>query len=344
MRENTIFREHFLSDTFPRGGGKYSLTDTHPYRMNPDSSSAVPYHVPVLCRQATEQLVTRPEGIYIDATMGGAGHTRAILDRLSSAGHLFAFDRDADARSQVPDDPRLTFVASDFRFAAQWMQFYGVEQVDGILADLGVSSHHLDAGDRGFSYRYAQAVPDMRMNQRGGPSALDILLKESEEKLAEIFYYYGELKDSRRLASLIVAARPQGLHTVGDLLQAIEGLLPKGEAQRRGKLSRLFQALRIEVNGEMDALRQLLRHGSALLSPGGRLVFISYHSLEDRIIKDFFRTGATERNEKSSSAVPLQVITKKPLLPDAEEIARNPRARSAKLRIAERICAPQERE
>ena len=293
------------------------------------ASTSIPYHVPVLCRESIAQLVTRPDGFYIDATMGGGGHTRALLAQLSPRGHLFAFDRDADARAQAPRDPRLTFVAADFRYLAHWMEYYNVSAIDGVLADLGVSSHHLDAGERGFSYRYTGAVPDMRMNQRGGLSAGELLAQAPEEELARIFYYYGDLKDSRRLAALIVQARRKGIPTIGALIEVLEPLLPKGDTQRRSKLSRLFQALRIEVNGEAEALQELLRAASGLLAPGGRLAFISYHSLEDRIIKEFFRSPDAPK-------CPLKVLTKKPILPSAEEVNRNARARSAKLRVAER--------
>lgn len=297
------------------------------------------YHVPVLCAESVAWLITNPNGIYVDATMGGGGHSRAILQALGPKGHLFAFDRDADAIAQAPQDERFTFVASDFRYIGNWMEYYGVSSLDGILADLGVSSHHFDEGERGFSFRSRNAMPDMRMNGRGGITARDLLCNASEATLADLFYHYGELKDARKIASLVVQARAYcSYNTIEEFINAIDSILPKGELQQKGKLSRIFQALRIEVNGELESLKSLLLGGNNLLHPGGRMAFISYHSLEDRLVKDYFRLQRFDRDMDRGMCDPsLKVLTKKPLLPTSEEIARNSRARSAKLRVAERI-------
>lgn len=297
------------------------------------------YHTPVLCAESISWLITNPNGIYIDATMGGGGHSRAILSSLGAQGHLFGFDQDPDAREQAPQDDRFTFVASNFRHVARWMEYYDIPAVSGILADLGVSSHHFDMAERGFSFRYGTAIPDMRMNTRATLTAQDLLCRTPEEELARIFYHYGELTDARRLANLVVEHRTCGYTQIDDLIEALGPALPRVEEQRKRKLSRIFQALRIEVNGELSALQSLLQDGSRLLAPRGRFVVISYHSLEDRLVKDYFRLQRFHREQVGSQnsetpAKSLIVETKKPLLPSAEEIAVNPRSRSAKLRVA----------
>lgn len=298
------------------------------------------YHVPVLCQETLDLLVTAPSGLYVDVTMGGGGHSRALLSRLNSDGRLIGVDQDADAADNAPADSRFSFLPSNFRHLSQWLHYWGVNgQVDGILADLGVSSHHFDTEERGFSFRYEDAMPDMRMNSRSGQTARDVLLEYSEEQLADLFFYYGELHDARHIASLIVGHRSGGYDSIARLSEVLAPVLPKGGPQLRNKLSRIFQALRIEVNDELGALRQLLSDSVDLLKPGGRIAIISYHSLEDRLVKDFFRLGRFERQsdqamEIRSSTNPLRAITKKAVLPADSEINQNNRARSAKLRVA----------
>lgn len=275
--------------------------------------------------------------------MGGGGHSRALLSRLSPEGCCIGLDQDPDAVINAPTDSRYHFVATNFRHLSHWLDYWGlVGQVDGILADLGVSSHHFDSEERGFSFRYEEAMPDMRMNSRSGLTARDLLLSYSEEQLADILYYYGELHDARRIAALIVSHRATGYPTIAALIEALAPVLPKGGPQLRNKLSRIFQALRIEVNDELGALRQLLGDSVTLLKPGGRIAIISYHSLEDRMVKDFFRLGSFDQPDEAlvgmpqSAPAPLRVITRKAVTPAADEIADNNRARSAKLRVAER--------
>lgn len=276
--------------------------------------------------------------------MGGGGHSRALLDRLSSEGRCIGLDQDPDAVANAPEDGRYHFLATNFRYLSHWLDYWGLEeQVDGILADLGVSSHHFDSEERGFSFRYEESMPDMRMNSRAGRTARDLLLNYSEEQLADILYYYGELHDARRIAGLVVSHRATGYPTISSLMEALAPVLPKGGPQLRNKLSRIFQALRIEVNDELGALRQLLTDSVRLLKPGGRLAIISYHSLEDRMVKDFFRLGGFEQPadglmgmpQLQQRVAPLRAITRKAITPSAEEIADNNRARSAKLRVAE---------
>ena len=276
--------------------------------------------------------------------MGGGGHSRALLDRLSPEGRCIGLDQDPDAVANAPEDGRYHFLATNFRYLSHWLDYWGLEgQVDGILADLGVSSHHFDSEERGFSFRYEESMPDMRMNSRAGRTARDLLLNYSEEQLADILYYYGELHDARRIAGLVVSHRATGFPTISSLMEALAPVLPKGGPQLRNKLSRIFQALRIEVNDELGALRQLLTDSVRLLKPGGRLAIISYHSLEDRMVKDFFRLGGFEQPDDGlmgmpqlqQRVAPLRAITRKAITPSAEEIADNNRARSAKLRVAE---------
>ena len=251
------------------------------------------YHVPVLLSETVDGLNVRPDGTYVDATFGGGGHSREILRRLGAKGRLYGFDQDADARNNVPEDERFTFVAANFRFLPNWMRYYGeIEGVDGVLADLGVSSHHFDDETRGFSFRF-DAPLDMRMNTRGGNTAADVLNTYEEEQLARIFQLFGELKNARRLASAIVKARgTKPLAQIADLLACVHPLVPKEREKK--DLAKVFQALRIEVNHEMDVLRALLEGALRVLKPGGRLSILTYHSLEDRMVKNFMRAGNIE--------------------------------------------------
>lgn len=305
--------------------------------MNPDC-----YHIPVMLEECIEGLNIKSNGIYLDLTYGGGGHSKEIIKHLAPEGHLYGFDQDLDAMNGAITDERFTFVRSNFRYIKNWMQYYGVEQVDGILADLGVSSHHLDDGGRGFSFRY-DAPLDMRMNRAGKMSAKNILADYTEEQLADVFYYYGELKQSRRIASAIVKARATvGIETTGRLAEIASPLL--GYDREKKDLARLFQALRIEVNGEMKVLRQMLSNATDILAPGGRLVIMTYHSLEDRIVKNHIK--GTDQKTKDQTDVQslifgqskqtLKAINKNVITASQEELSRNPRSRSAKLRIAEK--------
>jgi 16S rRNA (cytosine1402-N4)-methyltransferase len=305
--------------------------------MNPDC-----YHIPVMLEECIEGLNIKSNGIYLDLTYGGGGHSKEIIKHLAPEGHLYGFDQDLDAMNGAITDERFTFVRSNFRYIKNWMQYYGVEQVDGILADLGVSSHHLDDGGRGFSFRY-DAPLDMRMNRAGKMSAKNILADYTEEQLADVFYYYGELKQSRRIASAIVKARAtEGIETTGRLAEIASPLL--GYDREKKDLARLFQALRIEVNGEMKVLRQMLSNATDILAPGGRLVIMTYHSLEDRIVKNHIK--GTDQKTKDQTDVQslifgqskqtLKAINKNVITASQEELSRNPRSRSAKLRIAEK--------
>jgi 16S rRNA (cytosine1402-N4)-methyltransferase len=304
---------------------------------NPDC-----YHIPVMLDECLNGLNIKPDGIYLDLTYGGGGHSKEIVKRLSSKGHLYGFDQDMDAMAGAMTDERFTFVRSNFRFIKNWMQYYGIEHVDGILADLGVSSHHLDEGSRGFSFRY-DAPLDMRMNQKGKLSAKEIINNYSEEQLAYILYLYGELKQSRRIASAIIKARSKNeIQTTGQLAEVVSPLL--GYDREKKDLARVFQALRIEVNGEMKVLKQMLDNATDILAPGGRLVIMTYHSLEDRIVKNHIKgTDKKDKNHTDAHAMifgqtktALKPINKNVITASAEELARNPRSRSAKLRIAEK--------
>lgn len=297
------------------------------------------YHIPVLLEECLEHLDIKENGTYIDLTMGGGGHTREILARLGEGGKLYSLDQDPDAAANAPCDEHFEFVASNFRFVRGAMRLRGVEQVDGILADLGVSSHHFDAKHRGFSFR-GEAPLDMRMNTRAKRTAADIVNTYDKEQLAKVLADYGELDTTWKIANCIERARAvKPIATTAELVEAVKPCTPpKDEAKF---LTKLFQALRIEVNGEMEALKMALEQSIKLLAPGGRLVVISYHSLEDRIVKNFMRSGNTEgRIEKDffgRATTPLKVISKKAIVPSAEEVERNPRSRSAKLRIAEKL-------
>ncbi len=297
------------------------------------------YHIPVLLDECMEQLDIKPNGVYIDLTMGGGGHTGEILRRLGPEGRLFSLDQDPEAEANAPSDERFTFVASNFRFVRGNMRLRGVEQVDGILADLGVSSHHFDAKHRGFSFR-GEAPLDMRMNTRAKLTAADIVNTYTNDALSKIFSEYGELDTTWKIANCIERARRiEPITTTAALVEAVKPCTPpKDEAKF---LTKLFQALRIEVNAEMEALKMALEQSLKLLKPGCRLVVISYHSLEDRIVKNFMRSGNTEgvieKDFYGRSTSPLRVITRKAIIPTNEEVERNPRSRSAKLRVAEKM-------
>lgn len=304
------------------------------------TESAVTYHVPVLLNESIDGLAIKPDGIYVDVTFGGGGHSREILRRLGPDGHLFSFDQDADAEKNIVDDDRFTFVHSNFRWLANWMRYYDVEHIDGLLADLGVSSHHFDDAERGFSFRY-DAPLDMRMNREGGKTAADIVNNDTQEQLADIFYLYGELRQSRQIAAAIAKARTQKpILTTHDFLQVVDPLFRREKEKK--DMARLFQALRIEVNHEMTALSEMLTSATKLLAQGGRLSVITYHSLEDRMVKNIMKTGnvngkADEDPVYGRKPSPYRLVNNKVIVPSAEEIERNPRSRSAKLRIAEKL-------
>ena len=296
------------------------------------------YHVPVLLKESVDGLDIQPSGVYVDVTFGGGGHSREILSRLGPEGRLFGFDQDADAEANVPGDARFTFVRSNFRYLKNWMRYHGVDGIDGLIADLGVSSHHFDDETRGFSFRF-DAPLDMRMNKRDGMTAADVLNKYDEARLADVFYLYGELKNSRRIASAIAKARAsKPLATTQDLIDATAQLL-KREREKKD-MAKVFQALRIEVNHEMDALKEMLAAATELLKPGGRLSVITYHSLEDRMVKNVIRTGNAEGTVKQDFygrvSTPYTAVNNKVITPSEAEQEDNPRSRSAKLRIAER--------
>ena len=296
------------------------------------------YHVPVLLDESINGLNLHPDGVYIDVTFGGGGHSREILRRLPQGSRLFSFDQDADAERNIVDDDRFTFVRSNFRYLKNWMRYYEIDHIDGLLADLGVSSHHFDDESRGFSFRF-DAPLDMRMNKRADKTAADIVAEYDEEALADIFYLYGELKNSRRIASALVKARQQhAIATTQDFLHVVEPFF-KREREKKD-MARLFQALRIEVNHEMEALKEMLAAATQLLAPGGRLSVITYHSLEDRIVKNVMKTGNAEgkmiQDFYGRLAPPYRLVNNKVIVPTDEEQQRNPRSRSAKLRIAEK--------
>jgi 16S rRNA (cytosine1402-N4)-methyltransferase len=301
-------------------------------------TTAETYHVPVLLQESVDGLDIKPDGIYVDVTFGGGGHSREILSRIGKNGHLYSFDQDEDAEKNILNDNRFTFVRSNFRYLRNWMRYYGVEHIDGLLADLGVSSHHFDDETRGFSFRF-DAPLDMRMNKRSGMTAAEILNNYDEEQLADIFYIYGELKNARKVASAIIKARSsKTIETTGDLMQITESLFPREREKK--ETAKLFQALRIEVNHEMEALKEMLYGAQEVLREGGRLSVITYHSLEDRIVKNFMKAGNAEGKVNQDffgrTVAPFRQISNKVIVPSEEEQLRNPRSRSAKLRIAER--------
>jgi 16S rRNA (cytosine1402-N4)-methyltransferase len=297
------------------------------------------YHVPVLLKEAVDGLDIKPGGIYVDLTFGGGGHSREILRRLAGTGHLYSFDQDEDAVSNanaMEGEAGFTFIRSNFRFLKNWMLYYGHEQVDGILADLGVSSHHLDEERRGFSFRF-DAPLDMRMNRQANLTAGRIVADYSEQQLADILYLYGELKNSRRIASAIVKARQQQpIETTTQLVEVLRPLM--GYDREKKDLARVFQALRIEVNAEMGALRQMLSAATELLRPGGRLSILTYHSLEDRMVKNIVKAGNVEGKVETDiygrTGAPLEAVNRSIIIPSDDEQKSNPRSRSAKLRIA----------
>ncbi len=324
------------------------------------------YHVPVLLKQSVDGLNIKPGGIYVDVTFGGGGHSREILSRLNGTGHLYSFDQDADAEgniivsqepvesdgqqidniggeastsnAQLQAPANFTFVRSNFRYLKNWMRYYGVDHIDGLLGDLGVSSHHFDDETRGFSFRF-DAPLDMRMNKRAGQTAADIVNNYDAEKLAYVFYFYGELKSSRRIASAILAARAEHpILTTQDFVSAVEPVFHRD--RKKKDMAKLFQALRIEVNQEMSALKEMLNASERLLGEGGRLCIITYHSLEDRIVKNVMKSGNSEGKVEQDffgrSQSPFQLINNKVIIPDEVELKNNPRSRSAKLRIAEK--------
>ena len=296
------------------------------------------YHIPVLLMPSVDGMNIRPDGIYADMTFGGGGHSREILSRLGDGGRLLSFDQDEDAERNIVDNPHFTFVRSNFRYLKNFLRYHGIEQVDGILADLGVSSHHFDDSERGFSFR-GDGPLDMRMNKRAGITAADVVNNYSEERLADIFYLYGELKNNRKIASVLAKARAiQPINTIGEFLEVIKPLF--GREREKKELAKVFQALRIEVNHEMEALKEMLCATAEVLRPGGRLVVITYHSLEDRLVKNMMKTGNVEgKMEKDffgNVETPFRLVNNKVIVPDEEEIAANPRSRSAKLRIAEK--------
>ena len=296
------------------------------------------YHVPVLLKESVDGLDIQPDGIYVDVTFGGGGHSKEILSRLGKKGQLYSFDQDADAEKNIVDDPRFTFVRSNFRYISNWMQYYEVEQIDGLLADLGVSSHHFDDETRGFSFRF-DAPLDMRMNKRAGQTAADVLNNYTEEQLADVFYLYGEMKNARKIAKAVCTYRSKkSILTTADLGEVIEPLM-RSEREKKD-MARLYQALRIEVNHEMDALRDMLLGATAQLRKGGRLSIITYHSLEDRIVKNVMKAGNAEGKVEQDFygriSSPYRLVNKV-TTPSDEEQQRNPRSRSAKLRIAEKV-------
>lgn len=296
------------------------------------------YHIPVLLDESINGMNLKPGGTYVDVTFGGGGHSKEILRRMDKDSRLFSFDQDEDAERNIVNDSRFTFVRSNFRYLHNFLRYYDVEGVDAILADLGVSSHHFDDSERGFSFRFEGSL-DMRMNKRAGKTAADIVNTYDEEQLANLFYLYGELKNSRKLASVLVKARMQNpIQTIGEFLEIVKPLF--GREREKKELAKVFQALRIEVNQEMEALKEMLYAATEALNPGGRLVVITYHSLEDRIVKNLMKTGNIEGKAEQdffgNVQTPFKLVNNKVIVPTDEEQARNPRSRSAKLRIAEK--------
>ena len=303
------------------------------------------YHIPVLLDESVNGLNIKPLGIYVDVTFGGGGHSKEILSRLNGKGRLFSFDQDADAEKNIEASEGFTFVRSNFRYLKNWMRYYGIEKIDGLLADLGVSSHHFDDESRGFSFRF-DAPLDMRMNKRAGKTAADVVNEYDEDRLADIFFLYGEMKNSRKIASMLVRARQKKpIQTTLDLITAVRGQQTPtntmAESREKKDMAKLFQALRIEVNHEMDALKEMLLSATELLKPGGRLSVITYHSLEDRMVKNVMKTGNAEgkrvQDFYGKVETPYRLVNNKVIVASADEQQKNPRSRSAKLRIAEKL-------
>ena len=319
-------------------GGNYERRTVNNEQRGKMKEEETTYHVPVLLKESVDAMNITPDGTYVDVTFGGGGHSREILSRLGNGGRLLGFDQDEDAERNIVNDPHFTFVRSNFRYLHNFLRYHDIEGVDSILADLGVSSHHFDDSERGFSFRFDGKL-DMRMNKRAGITAADVVNTYEEERLADIFYLYGELKNSRKLASVIVKARSgQKIETIGEFLEVVKPLF--GREREKKELAKVFQALRIEVNQEMEALKEMLMAATEALKPGGRLVVITYHSLEDRMVKNIMKTGNVEGKTTQdffgNLQTPFRLVNNKVIVPDEEEIARNPRSRSAKLRIAEK--------
>lgn len=302
--------------------------------------AAAAYHVPVMLEQSIDGLnISGDGGVFVDVTFGGGGHSREILKRMGPQARLFGFDQDADAVANIPADDRFTFVLSNFRYLENWMDYYGIEAIDGLIADLGVSSHHFDTAERGFSFR-ADAPLDMRMNRRAKLTAAEFLNSAEESYIGGIFSNYGELRSARRLAKAIVKEREvRPFATTGQLVEVVEPMM-RGDREKKD-LAKVFQALRIEVNDEMGALREMIETAMAMLRKGGRLVVLTYHSLEDRMVKNYLRTGnlagKVERDFYGRLIAPLRPVNNHVIVPTPEEVEANPRSRSAKLRIAEKL-------
>lgn len=297
------------------------------------------YHVPVILNQSVDGLSVRKGGVYVDVTFGGGGHSREILRRMDSDGRLFGFDQDGDAAANVPQDGRFTFVLSNFRYIENWMDYYGISGVDGVLADLGVSSHHFDDVERGFSFRH-DAELDMRMNRKSHLTAAEVLNTYDEERLAFVLHTFGELKNARQISRAVIKRRNTApFARISDLLELLQPFV--GRDREKKDMAKAFQALRMEVNDETGALCRMLEGAISLLVPGGRLVVLTYHSIEDRIVKNYIRSGnaagKVEQDFYGNRLVPLRAVNNKVIVPAEEEIERNPRSRSAKLRIAEKI-------
>ena len=308
-------------------------------KMATDIVTVGTYHIPVLCDQTIDLLQINPEGTYVDVTFGGGGHSRAIMSRLGEGGRLLGFDQDMDAYNNRIDDARFIFVRSNFRYLSNFLRYHAIDGVDGILADLGVSSHHFDDQTRGFSFRFDGNL-DMRMNQHAGKSAADVVNTYSEEALADVFYLYGELKSARKIARAIVNNRSKSAITeVQDLLRVLQPYV--GRDKEKKELAQIFQALRIEVNDEMVALQKLLQSSLEALKPGGRMAVLTYHSLEDRLVKNFFRSGnlegKIEKDFYGNVLSPWKLVNNKVIVADEQELTQNPRSRSAKLRVAEKV-------
>ncbi len=301
--------------------------------------SDIPYHIPVMLQECIDGLNISPDGIYVDVTFGGGGHSKEILKHISGEGHLYSFDQDKDAERNIQDHPNFTFVRSNFRYLKNFIRYHDKEGIDGLLADLGVSSHHFDESERGFSFRFDGPL-DMRMNRRAKTTAADIINNYSESDLSDIFYLYGELKNNRKLANTIVRARSEKpILRIEDFMEVVSPLF--GEQKLKKEMAKVFQALRIEVNQEMEALKEMLTSAIQLLKPGGRIVVMTYHSLEDRLVKNLFKTGnlegKIEKDFYGNVLTPLKAINRKVIIPTDEEQESNPRSRSAKLRVAEKL-------